>query len=101
MSAFGGSDPVKLGLVGSLNRPGGNVTGIWLYTSLLGTKRLELIQQLIPAGTPIVVLVNPGNPNAQIDTMDLKEAARIAGRSISFVRASWPCGIARARTAFA
>ena len=82
------TDPVKLGLVGSLNRPGGNVTGIWLYTSLLGTKRLELIQQLIPAGTPIVVLVNPDNPNAQIDTKDLQEAARIAGRSISFVRAS-------------
>ena len=81
-------DPDRIGLVTSLNRPGGNVTGIWLYTSLLGTKRLELIQQLIPAGTPIVVLVNPDNPNAQIDTKDLQEAARIAGRSISFVRAS-------------
>ena len=55
---------------------------------MLGTKRLELIRQLIPAGTPIVVLVNPDNPNAQIDTKDLQEAARIAGRSISFVRAS-------------
>jgi len=82
------TDPVKLGLVRSLNRPGGNLTGVWLYTSLLGTKRLELIRQLIPAGTPIVVLVNPDNPNAQIDMMDLQDAARISGQPISFVRAT-------------
>jgi len=82
------SDPVKLGLVSGLNRPGGNVTGFWGYTSLLGTKRLELIRQLIPAGTPIVILVNPDNPNAQIDTPDLQEAARIAGQTISFVKAT-------------
>src|SRR5271165_6473754 len=56
------SDPVKLGLVDSLNRPGGNVTGVWLYTSLLGTKRLELMRQLLPANTSIAVLVNPDNP---------------------------------------
>ena len=82
------TDPVKLGLVRSLNRPGGNLTGVWLYTSLLGTKRLELIRQLIRVGTPIVVLVNPDNPNAQIDMMDLQDAARIAGQPISFVRAT-------------
>jgi putative tryptophan/tyrosine transport system substrate-binding protein len=82
------SDPIKLGLVRSLNQPGGNVTGFWPYTSLLGTKRLELIRQLIPAGTPIVVLMNPNNPNAQIDMMVLEDAARISGQPISFVRAS-------------
>src|SRR6516165_6136124 len=82
------SDPVKLGLVRSLNQPGGNVTGFWGYTSLLGTKRLELIKQLIPTGTPIVVLMNPNNPNAQIDTTVLEDAARISGQPISFVRAS-------------
>jgi putative ABC transport system substrate-binding protein len=82
------SDPVKLGLVRSLNQPGGNVTGFWGYTSLLGTKRLELIKQLIPTGTPIVVLMNPNNPNAQIDMMVLKDAARISGQEISFVTAS-------------
>jgi len=79
---------VQLGLVRSLNQPGGNITGFWGYTSLLGTKRLEVIKQLIPAGTPIVVLMNPNNPNAQIDTTVLETAARISGQPISFVRAS-------------
>jgi putative tryptophan/tyrosine transport system substrate-binding protein len=81
------SDPVKLGLVASLNRPGGNVTGFWLYTSLLGAKRLELMRQLLPANTSIAVLVNPDNPNADIDTADLQDAARTLGQSISFVKA--------------
>jgi len=53
------SDPVKLGLVASLNRPGGNATGFWLYTSLLGTKRFEMMRQLFPASTLIAILVNP------------------------------------------
>jgi putative tryptophan/tyrosine transport system substrate-binding protein len=81
------SDPVKLGLVASLNRPGGNATGFWLYTSLLGTKRLELMRQLLPANTSIAVLVNPDNPNADIDTAELQGAARTLGQSISFVKA--------------
>jgi len=81
------SDPVKLGLVASLNRPGGNVTGYWLFTSLLGTKRLELMQQLLPANTSITVLINPDNPNADIDTPELQDAARTLGQSISFVKA--------------
>jgi len=82
------SDPVKLGLVGSLNRPGGNVTGFWGYTSLLGTKRLELMQQLFPANRSIAILVNPHNPNAHIDMPDLQDAARTLGQPISFVTAS-------------
>ena len=82
------SDPVKLGLVDSLNRPGGNATGFWGYTSLLGTKRLESMQQLFPASTLIAVLVNPNNPNAHIDMPDLQDAARTLGQSISFVTAS-------------
>src|SRR6516164_884437 len=80
------SDPVKLGLVASLNRPGGNATGFWGYTSLLGTKRLELMRQLLPANTSIAVLVNPDNPNADIDTAELQDAARTLGQSISFVK---------------
>jgi putative ABC transport system substrate-binding protein len=81
------SDPVKLGLVASLNRPGGNATGFWLYTSLLGTKRFEMMRQLFPASTLIAILVNPNNPNAQIDMPDLQDAARTVGQSISFVTA--------------
>jgi putative ABC transport system substrate-binding protein len=81
------SDPVKLGLVASLNRPGGNVTGFWLYTSLLGTKRLELMRRLLPANTSITVLVNPDNPNADFDTAELQDAARTLGQSISLVKA--------------
>src|SRR5262245_17548403 len=82
------SDPVQLGLVDSLNRPGGNATGFWAFTSLLGTKRLELMQQLLPANTLIGVLVNPNNPNAHIDTTQLQDAARTLGQSIILVRAS-------------
>jgi putative tryptophan/tyrosine transport system substrate-binding protein len=82
------SDPVKLGLVDSLNRPGGNITGVWLYTSLLGTKRLELMRHLLPSGTLIAVLVNPDNPNAHIDTTELQDAARTLGQSIRLVKAS-------------
>src|SRR5262245_39035581 len=81
------SDPVRLGIVGSLNRPGGNVTGFWPYTSLLGTKRLELMRQLLPANAPIAVLVNPDNPNADLDVTELQSAARTLGQSITFVRA--------------
>jgi putative tryptophan/tyrosine transport system substrate-binding protein len=81
------SDPIKLGLVASVNRPGGNVTGFWAYTSLLGTKRLELMQQLLPANTSITVLINPDNRNADIDTPELQDAARTLGQSISFVKA--------------
>ena len=71
----------------SLNRPGGNVTGFWPYTSLLGTKRLELMRQLLPANASIAVLVNPDNPNADIDVTELQNAARTLGQSITFVRA--------------
>ena len=81
------SDPVKLGLVASLNRPGGNATGFWLYTSLLGTKRFEMMRQLFPTSTLIAILVNPNNPNAQIDMPDLQDAACTVGQSISFVTA--------------
>jgi putative tryptophan/tyrosine transport system substrate-binding protein len=82
------SDPVKLGLVASLNRPGSNVTGFWTYTSQLGPKRFEVMRLLFPASTLIAVLVNPNNPNAHIDMPDLQNAARTVGQSISFVTAS-------------
>jgi putative ABC transport system substrate-binding protein len=82
------SDPVRLGLVNSLNHPGGNVTGFWAFTSLLGMKRLQFMRQLLPASTSIAVLVNPRNPNAEIDTTALRDAAHVLGESLSFVGAS-------------
>jgi putative ABC transport system substrate-binding protein len=81
------TDPIKLGLVDSLNRPGGNATGFWAFTSLLGTKRLELMRQLLQADASIAVLVNPNNPNADVDAAELQNAARTLGQSISLVRA--------------
>ena len=59
-----GSDPVQYGLVASLNRPGGNVTGITFINSQLGPKRVQLLRQLNPKTAIIAVLVNPKNPNA-------------------------------------
>jgi putative ABC transport system substrate-binding protein len=82
------SDPVKLGLVASFNRPGGNLTGVHLFTSLLGTKRLELLRQLLPASSSIAVLVNPKNPNADLAEAELQGAARTLGQSISLMQAS-------------
>jgi putative tryptophan/tyrosine transport system substrate-binding protein len=82
------SDPVTLGLAASLNQPGWNATGFWAYTSLLGAKRLELMRQLLPLNTPMAVLVNPKNPNADADAKEFKEAAHRLSQEISIVGAS-------------
>jgi putative tryptophan/tyrosine transport system substrate-binding protein len=73
-----GSDPVEVGLVASLNRPGSNITGVSLFTSLLVAKRLELLRELVPTATIIAFLVNPNNSNARSDTrVALTAAARL------------------------
>ena len=82
-----GSDPVKVGLVASLNRPGGNATGLTFYTSALVPKRLELLRELVPQAQTIAFLVNPTNPVAEGDIEDMEDAARSVGQQIMVVRA--------------
>jgi putative ABC transport system substrate-binding protein len=74
-----GSDPVKDGLVASLNRPGGNITGITFLANLLSSKRLELLHQIVPSATVIAVLLNPDNANAALEMNDIEAAARALG----------------------
>jgi len=77
-----GSDPVKDGLVASLNRPGGNVTGVSFLVSALGAKRLELLRQLMPKATTIGVLVNPNSPETEAERKDLEAAAQATGQQL-------------------
>jgi putative tryptophan/tyrosine transport system substrate-binding protein len=83
-----GSDPVKAGLVGSLNRPGGNATGVTLYTVELEAKRLELLRQLLPSLTVVAALINPGNPNAEDVTSYLLSAGKALGLEIRLLHAA-------------
>ena len=81
-------DPVKLGFVASLNRPGGNATGIYLFTAALEPKKLELLHELVPKAVVIGALVNPRNPNAETVSKNLQEAARTLGLDIHIVNAA-------------
>jgi len=83
-----GFDPVKSGLVTSLNRPGGNVTGATFIAGQLGAKRLELLRDLVPSAQLVALMVNPDNPNAETDVSDLQAAARKLGTQIEFLKAS-------------
>ena len=89
-------DPVVAGLVASFNRPGGNVTGVSLLGPELETKRLELLDQLIPGPAPIGVLVNPINPAAAIQLRKLQEAAGVIKRPTEILPASTANGIGTA-----
>ena len=70
-----GADPVKMGLVESLSRPNGNLTGVSILFSILGPKHVELLHELLPAVNTIAVLGNPSNENFQLDTPDIRAAA--------------------------
>jgi len=84
---LGGSDPVRSGLVPSLNRPGGNITGVTSFIFDLEPKRLGLLRELRPNATTIAVLVNPGSLNAEIQVNDIQTAARSVGQQIDILNA--------------
>jgi putative tryptophan/tyrosine transport system substrate-binding protein len=83
-----GDDPVKLGLVTSLARPGGNMTGINFFTVEVTAKRLGLLHDLVPKAVRIAVLVNPSNASTEVTLRDVSEAARAAGLQTRVLKAS-------------
>jgi putative ABC transport system substrate-binding protein len=83
-----GSDPVESGLVTSLNRPGGNITGVGFMSVALGAKRLELLRALVPKVALVALLVNPNNTNAEPQTKDAQAAAAALGIQLDVWRAS-------------
>ena len=83
-----GDDPVRAGLVGSLNRPGGNATGVNLLSGELGPKRLGLLHEMVPAAAIIAHLVNPDWPPTKANVRDVAEAARVMGLQTIVMEAS-------------
>jgi putative tryptophan/tyrosine transport system substrate-binding protein len=80
-----GGDPVKLGLVASLNQPGVNITGVSFLSSAVMAKMLEILHDVVPATAVIAALVNPTNPQAETDTREALEAARVLGLQVHFL----------------
>jgi putative ABC transport system substrate-binding protein len=83
-----GEDPVRLGLVASLARPGGNLTGINNFAGELTVKRLELLREMVPGAARIAVLVNPANIAIETTLRDVQSAARVMGLQIQVLKAS-------------
>jgi putative ABC transport system substrate-binding protein len=83
-----GEDPVKSGLVASLNQPGGNVTGVALFTGQLAAKQLGLLRELVPKAALVAFLVNPNNPLTEAVLTDVQAAAAVTGHQIQVVKAS-------------
>ena len=82
-----GGDPIVAGLVTSMSRPPGNLTGVTIFLGELLPKRLELLRELVPSATLIGVLLNPNNPNSEARSRDVQEAARTIGQRILLVQA--------------
>jgi putative ABC transport system substrate-binding protein len=82
-----GGDPIKLGLVASFGRPGGNITGVGFNTAQLNEKRLQLLHELVPRATLIAVLVAPDNPNAESVAKQTHDAARSLGLRVQVLKA--------------
>jgi putative ABC transport system substrate-binding protein len=78
-----GADPIKFGFVASFNRPGGNISGIWIVSTVLAEKRLQLLHELVPKAESFALLVNPKSPVAEPQTRDAQAAAHALG--LSFV----------------
>jgi len=83
-----GDDPVKFGLVASLNQPGGNVTGIYNFISAMEAKRFGLLRETVSTAGSIAVLLNPNHPGFDVQSKDLKEAARAVGQEVRVFNAS-------------
>ena len=83
-----GVDPVAFGLVASLNRPGGNITGISMLNLTVAAKRLELLRELAPTAAAIALLVNPTNPYSESETKEVRDAARTLGLQLQVLNAS-------------
>src|SRR5262245_46497499 len=83
-----GSDPVRTGLVASLNRPGGNITGVVFTSVALAAKLLGMLHQLVPRGSAIAVFRDPNIPEFEVESRDLEEAARANGRHLLMVSVS-------------
>jgi putative ABC transport system substrate-binding protein len=84
---FGGGDPVATGLVASLARPGGNLTGVSIMAPELNPKRLDLLSELVPQAGVIALLVNPNNASAERTIQDMQEAARARGVDLAILKA--------------
>jgi len=82
-----GADPLKFGFVASFNRPGGNITGIWIVSTVLAQKRLELLHDLVPKAESFALLVNPRSPVAEPQTRDAETAAQALGLKLRVLRA--------------
>jgi putative ABC transport system substrate-binding protein len=81
-------DPITFGLVASLSRPGGNVTGVSMVTVALAPKRLELLHEVVPAPAMIAMLVNPTSPYVESETKDVVESARVLRRQVQVLNAA-------------
>ena len=82
-----GADPIGLGLVTNLSRPGGNITGIAMMTLEIETKRLEVLHELAPASSSLAIMLNPSNAQAQTQEREVQRAARVIGRQVLVLKA--------------
>ncbi|MEI8150836.1 MAG: ABC transporter substrate-binding protein [Hyphomicrobiales bacterium] len=96
-----GRDPVNAGLVASLNRPEANVTGVSWFSGELGQKQIELLQEFLPRATLIGMLVNPNNPEGEINEQTVSEGARVLGRRLLLLKAGTASEIDAAFATFA